>query len=105
MQHSEPPERWEGRSSGRTEPSWFADAQQPGFSRLDGDIKVDVAIVGAGISGMTAAYLLSKAGRQVAVIDDGNVASGETGRTTAHITCALDDRYYNLEKLHGKKAQ
>lgn len=103
MQHSEPPERWEDRSSGRTEASWFADAQQPGFSRLDGDIKVDVAIVGAGISGMTAAYLLSKSGRQVAVIDDGNVASGETGRTTAHITCALDDRYYKLEKLHGKK--
>lgn len=64
-----------------------------------------MAIVGAGVFGMTAAYLLSKSGRQVAVIDDGNVASGETGRTTAHITCALDDRYYNLEKLHGKKAQ
>jgi glycine/D-amino acid oxidase-like deaminating enzyme/nitrite reductase/ring-hydroxylating ferredoxin subunit len=84
-------------------PSWFADAQQPRFSRLDRDIAVDVAIVGAGISGITSAYLLAKAGKQVAVIDDGNVASGETGRTTAHITCALDDRYYNLEKLHGKE--
>jgi hypothetical protein len=35
------------------------------------------------------------------VIEDGYKASGETGRTTAHITHALDDRYYNLEQKHG----
>ncbi|MGH9979819.1 MAG: NAD(P)/FAD-dependent oxidoreductase, partial [Nitrososphaeraceae archaeon] len=37
----------------------------------------------------------------VAVIEDGYIGSGETGRTTAHITHALDDRYYNLEETHG----
>jgi glycine/D-amino acid oxidase-like deaminating enzyme/nitrite reductase/ring-hydroxylating ferredoxin subunit len=41
-----------------------------------------------------------KSGKKVAVIEDGYIASGETGRTTAHITHALDDRYYNLERNH-----
>lgn len=50
---------------------------------------------------MTTAYLLSKLGKKVAVIEDGYIGSGETGRTTAHITHALDDRYYNLEQKHG----
>lgn len=97
------PEGWEDRTAGRTEPSWFRDAPALSFQRLEGDIKVDVAIVGGGIAGMTCAYLLCKEGKKVAVIDDGNVGSGETGRTTAHITCALDDRYYSLEKKHGEE--
>jgi glycine/D-amino acid oxidase-like deaminating enzyme/nitrite reductase/ring-hydroxylating ferredoxin subunit len=96
-------EGWEDRTSGSAEPSWFAEALPPQFQKLGSDVPADVAIVGAGISGMTTAYLLSRAGKKVAVIDDGNVASGETGRTTAHLTCALDDRYYNLEKAHGEQ--
>lgn len=62
---------------------------------------MDVAIIGGGIAGLTTAYLLSKSGKKVAVIEDGYIGSGETGRTTAHITHALDDRYYNLEQKHG----
>jgi glycine/D-amino acid oxidase-like deaminating enzyme/nitrite reductase/ring-hydroxylating ferredoxin subunit len=58
--------------------------------------------VGAGIAGMSAAYLLARAGRAVTVIDDGPIGGGETGRTTAHITSALDDRYSDIEKLHGE---
>jgi len=50
---------------------------------------------------MTTAYLLARAGRAVVVIDDGPVGGGETGRTTAHLTAALDDRYYQIQKLHG----
>lgn len=96
-------EGWEDRTSGRAEPPWFAEAQPPQFQKLGRDFPADVAIVGAGISGMTAAYLLSRAGKRVAVMDDGNAASGETGRTTAHLTCALDDRYYNLENVHGEQ--
>lgn len=60
-------------------------------------------IVGAGIAGMTTAYLLARAGRAVVVIDDGPIAGGETGRTTAHITAALDDYYHEIEKLHGEE--
>src|SRR3712207_8161507 len=43
----------------------------------------------------------SKSGKRVIVVEDGCIGSGETGRTTAHITHALDDRYYDLEQTHG----
>jgi glycine/D-amino acid oxidase-like deaminating enzyme len=50
---------------------------------------------------LTTAFLLSKSGKKVVVIEGGYISSGETGCTTAHITHALDDRYYNLEQIHG----
>lgn len=93
---------WEVRSSGRTHSSWFTKLQTPlKFNKLDRNISVDVGIVGAGIAGVTAAYCLSRSGMSVAVLEDGYIGSGETGRTTAHITHALDDRYYNIERNHG----
>ena len=35
------------------------------------------------------------------VLDDGAIGGGETSRTTAHLSNALDDRYFELERLHG----
>src|SRR6478672_10936935 len=87
--------------SGRTTSVWM-ETQPPQFSPLDRDLRVNVCIVGAGISGMTCAYLLARTGRSIVIIDDGPIAGGETGRTTAHLTAALDDRYYEIEKLHGR---
>lgn len=74
----------------------------PSFPPLEADAHVDVCVVGAGIAGMTAAYLLGKKGKRVMVIDDGAVGGGMTSRTTAHLTNAIDDRYYDLERLHGE---
>ncbi|HZS09163.1 MAG TPA: FAD-dependent oxidoreductase [Blastocatellia bacterium] len=88
--------------SGRSTSVWMA-AQTPEFSALARDAVADACVVGAGISGLTTAYLLAAAGRKVIVIDDGEVGSGETGRTTAHLTAALDDRYFVLERLHGSQ--
>ena len=82
---------------------WAATAALPQFSPLTGNIHVDVCIVGAGISGLTTAYMLARAGKRVAVIDDGPVAGGMTQMTTAHLTNQLDDRYSELEKLHGRE--
>ena len=73
----------------------------PDEQRLAGDTTADVCIVGAGIAGLTTAYLLAKQGASVIVLDDGPTAGGETCRTTAHLVSALDDRFYNLERLHG----
>ena len=86
--------------SGRTTSVWMA-ADVPELPALSHDIRTNVCIVGAGIAGMTTAYLLARAGRAVVVIDDGPIGGGETGRTTAHITASLDDLYHRVEKLHG----
>ncbi|MFN2384912.1 MAG: FAD-dependent oxidoreductase [Thermoanaerobaculia bacterium] len=76
--------------------------------RVDGkvttDLDVDVCIVGAGIAGMTTAYLLSLEKQRVAVLDDGPVAGGETCRTTAHLVNAPDAWFSEIERLHGKEA-
>jgi len=87
--------------SGSSTSVWMATSDAPDLPKLSQDLRANVCVVGAGIAGMTTAYLLARAGRAVVVIDDGPVGGGETGRTTAHLTNALDDRYYELEKLHG----
>jgi glycine/D-amino acid oxidase-like deaminating enzyme len=101
---------WENKTSGDKESSWFVNIEQPiKFTKLANNIPssegvgelVDVVVIGGGIAGLTTAYLVSKSGKKVVVIEDGYIGSGETSRTTAHITHALDDRYYNLEKRHG----
>jgi glycine/D-amino acid oxidase-like deaminating enzyme/nitrite reductase/ring-hydroxylating ferredoxin subunit len=81
---------------------WMDTALQPECTALTEDAVADVCIVGAGIAGLTTAYLLTRAGRSVIVIDDGPIGGGQTERTTAHLTNALDDRYFLLESLHGQ---
>jgi glycine/D-amino acid oxidase-like deaminating enzyme/nitrite reductase/ring-hydroxylating ferredoxin subunit len=67
------------------------------------DAMAKVCIVGAGIAGLTTAYLLNRAGHSVIVVDDGPIAGGETGRTTGHLSNAIDRRYFSIERLHGQK--
>src|SRR4051812_31948919 len=66
------------------------------------DLKVDVAIVGAGITGISAAYFLKQMGKTVAVIDMHSIGAGETGHTTAHITEVLDLGYQALIAKFGQ---
>ena len=79
----------------------MATADVPSFDPLTDDAECDVCIVGAGIAGLTTTYLLAKRGKRVIVLDDGPIAGGETGRTTAHLSWALDDFYSEIEKMHG----
>jgi len=76
----------------------------PECGPLKENTHVDVCVIGGGIAGLSTAYHLSKAGRSVAVLDDGPLASGMTRMTTGHLTNMLDDRYFELEKLHGAEA-
>jgi glycine/D-amino acid oxidase-like deaminating enzyme/nitrite reductase/ring-hydroxylating ferredoxin subunit len=87
--------------SGHTTSVWMGTTEVPQFQPLTQDARANVCIIGAGIAGMTTAYLLARAGRAVVLIDDGPIGGGETSRTTAHLTAALDDRYYNIAKRHG----
>lgn len=85
------------------EPFWRTSVELPKFSRLDKDIETDVAIIGAGITGITAAYLLSQEGLKVTVIDASEILNGTTGHTTAKITAQHDLIYDELLQHLGKE--
>jgi glycine/D-amino acid oxidase-like deaminating enzyme/nitrite reductase/ring-hydroxylating ferredoxin subunit len=88
--------------AGKTLSVWMTTAKLPSFAPLIDNQHADVCVVGAGIAGLTTAYLLGRAGRSVIVLDDGPIVSGETERTTAHLTSVLDTRYVELDLLHGE---
>lgn len=90
-------------NSGESVSSWMATARVPTQLPLAENTHANVCIVGAGIAGMTTAYLLAREGKSVVVLDDGRIGGGMTERTTAHLTNAIDDRYVELERLHGEK--
>src|SRR5207253_7228085 len=90
-------------TSGTTLSVWTATAATPAEKPLSKDTSANVCIIGAGIAGMTTAYLLAREGKTVVVLDDGPIGGGMTARTTAHLTNALDDRFYELERLFGEE--
>lgn len=63
---------------------WSDDVQLNCYPALDSNLQCDVCVVGAGIAGITTAYLLGKSGKKVIVVDDGPVAGGQSQRTTGH---------------------
>lgn len=96
------------KSHGDTHSLWYSRLSSDDEASLAGDgpldaaeLQVDVAIIGAGMAGLSVAYHVCQTGRSVAVIDKALIASGETGRTTAHLSNALDDHYTLLERVHG----
>jgi glycine/D-amino acid oxidase-like deaminating enzyme/nitrite reductase/ring-hydroxylating ferredoxin subunit len=80
---------------------WIDTTPSTAYPSLHENLTVDVAIVGGGITGITAAHLLAKGGRSVALVDKGRIAMSETGHTTAHIIEATDADYRDLIKIHG----
>jgi glycine/D-amino acid oxidase-like deaminating enzyme/nitrite reductase/ring-hydroxylating ferredoxin subunit len=80
--------------------AWMASATVPHFSPLQGDTRSDVCIIGAGLAGMTTAYMLLREGKSVIVIDSDTIGAGETGRTTAHFF-PPDERYFEIERGFG----
>jgi glycine/D-amino acid oxidase-like deaminating enzyme/nitrite reductase/ring-hydroxylating ferredoxin subunit len=83
---------------------WMETTAGAAYPVLAHDIRVDVAVVGAGITGTTCAVLLKEAGKRVALIDARRVASGVSGATTGHLSQALDARYHHLEAKFGRDA-
>jgi len=81
---------------------WMQSGEIPVNPALTADMKTDVCIIGAGIAGLTTADLLLKEGKSVVVLDDGPMGGGQTERTTAHLSNAIDDRYTEIESWHGQ---
>lgn len=82
---------------------WSATADLPVYPPLSANVNVEVCVIGAGIAGLTTAYLLAKQGATVAVVEARDVGSGETSHTTAHIATS-DDRYWHIEETYGAEA-
>jgi glycine/D-amino acid oxidase-like deaminating enzyme/nitrite reductase/ring-hydroxylating ferredoxin subunit len=85
-----------------TLPFWIDSAELHAYPKLQRDESVDVVIVGGGIAGLTAAYLLTQDGRSVAVLERERCATIDTGHTSAHLTMVTDERLTDLAKRFGR---
>lgn len=85
-----------------SESPWLP-AGMPEFPALDRDLEVDVAVIGAGVTGASTAWLLREAGCSVALIERGRVSAADTAHTTAHLTCVTDARLHELVRDFGEE--
>jgi glycine/D-amino acid oxidase-like deaminating enzyme/nitrite reductase/ring-hydroxylating ferredoxin subunit len=85
-----------------TLPYWADSAFFPTFSELERDVHVDVVVVGGGITGLTTAYLLCRAGKTVALLERARCAQVDTGHTSGHLTMVTDVRLSDLARRFGR---
>jgi glycine/D-amino acid oxidase-like deaminating enzyme/nitrite reductase/ring-hydroxylating ferredoxin subunit len=82
---------------------WSATAPVTHTASLNNNVRADVCVVGAGIAGMTVAYLLAREGQSVVLIDKNQIGQGETSHTSAHVSNEIDASYREIEHLHGEQ--
>jgi len=85
----------------RNVPFWIDSASIQRFPRLEKNVNVDVVVAGAGVTGITTAYLLKETGLTVALIERERFASMDTGHTTAHLTYITDVELQELTRNFG----
>jgi glycine/D-amino acid oxidase-like deaminating enzyme/nitrite reductase/ring-hydroxylating ferredoxin subunit len=88
--------------SSLTTPYWSTSATFPQFAKLDEDVVADVVVVGSGLTGLTAAYLLAKAGKRVVALERDRSVGTDTGHTSAHLTMVTDTRLTELVTRFGR---
>jgi glycine/D-amino acid oxidase-like deaminating enzyme/nitrite reductase/ring-hydroxylating ferredoxin subunit len=82
---------------------WIETTPETAYPALDDSVSVDVAIVGAGITGITAAVLLKRAGKTVALLDSKRIVHGASGYTTAKVTSGHGAGYSKIRKGFGEE--
>ncbi len=81
---------------------WLDNPDRLGAPPLDRDVEADVCVCGAGITGLTAALELARAGRRVVVLDMHEVGAGVSGNTTAKLTSLHQTVYAELRRKFGR---
>jgi glycine/D-amino acid oxidase-like deaminating enzyme/nitrite reductase/ring-hydroxylating ferredoxin subunit len=87
---------------GRAASLWLETSSESEFPSLESDLQVEVAVVGAGIVGITTALLLKESGSTVALVEADRVAAGVTGYTTAKVTSLHGLTYAKLMSDFGE---
>lgn len=85
------------------QPYWMASTPQTNYPSLKEDVKVDAAIIGGGMTGISCGYFLKKEGLRVAVIEADRILQGTTGHTTAKITSQHNIIYSKIKKQMGEE--
>jgi glycine/D-amino acid oxidase-like deaminating enzyme/nitrite reductase/ring-hydroxylating ferredoxin subunit len=83
-------------------PFWIESVPIKRLPRVQTNTTADVLVVGAGVTGITTAYLLKRAGLTVALTERQRVASIDTGHTTAHLTYVTDEGLKELVRNFGE---
>lgn len=91
-------------ANAKHEPFWFERADSMTFPHLMENASCDVAIVGGGITGLTAALSLCQAGKDVILIDLNRIGRGTTGHSTGHLDNHYDQKLKNLVTHFGLPA-
>lgn len=91
------------KTSGSNTSVWMFENPGRTFEQLPAPIETDVLVVGGGVAGLMTAYQLLSIGKKVIVVEDGEIGSGETGRTSAHLTWSLDTQYKELVSRFGEE--
>ena len=92
-----------GERAGANSSFWERTTKKLYTDPLQENVTADVCVIGAGVAGVTTAYLAARENRRVILIDDGPIGGGMTGRTTAHLVNAIDDRYVDIENFLGEE--
>ncbi len=89
---------------GETHSPWLDQKELNIFLPLTSNEETDVCVIGGGLTGLSVAYQLIKKGKTVIVLEAEGLEHGESNKSTAHCTTALDTRYFQLIKDHGQEA-
>ncbi len=82
---------------------WEGTSPKTSFPALQAEIEVDIAIIGGGITGISAAYLLSQAGKSVAVLEAWQIGLSTTGYSTGNLYATVDDNLYRIRDQWDQK--
>lgn len=77
---------------------WQALVPACGFAALEENITADVAVVGGGITGVTTALHLSRAGRRVVLIEAREIGSSATGGSTGNLYATVDEHLFRIRE-------